>query len=256
MRRAGRLLVAIVLLVLAACGGGSSSDAQSSGKKTDETTVPTGLSAKDPGCRFIVAGTAKRATNAGSTLEYLTVPTAKPFACYDRVSFTFSAADDKTPTTTAAADTGSSTCAPGYTVEYRKAPFGLLKPDMKPVSTSTAGFKDAKAVLYVEMAPAIALSTYPAHPDLAYPGGLRLVFQSSTMHHIRIVEWVKTLPEGESTSAPTTTLPGVAPAPQRVVWLIGMDRKRPFTTDCAIGAPPDEICPLTACTHINVLIMR
>jgi hypothetical protein len=186
----------------------------------------------------------------------LTSPTAKSFACYDRVSFTFSAQDDKAPPTTAAADSSSSTCAPGYKVEYRKAPFGLLKADNKPVNTSTAGFKEANAVLYVEMTPAIALSTYPSHPDLAYPGNLRLVFKQSEVHHLRIVEWVKNLPEGESTSAPTTTLPGVAPLPQRVVWLIGLDRKRPFTTDCASGAPPDETCALSSCSHINVLIMK
>ena len=35
-----------------------------------------------------------------------------------------------------------------------------------------------------------------------------------------------------------------------------IDRKRPFTTDCAIGAPPDEACRLSSCTHINVLIMK
>jgi hypothetical protein len=186
----------------------------------------------------------------------LTSPTAKSFACYDRVSFTFSAQDDKAPPTTAPADTGSSTCAPGYSVEYKKPPFGLLKADGKGVSTSTAGFPSAKAVLVVQMIPAIALSTYPSHPDLAYPGGLRLVFKQSEVHHLRIVEWVKNLPEGVSTATPPTTVAGVAPLPQRLVWLIGLDRKRPFTTDCASGAPPDETCPLKACTHINVLIMK
>ena len=58
-------------------------------------------------------------------------------------------------------------------------------------------------------------------------------------------EWVKTLPEGEQIPVPTT-LPGVEPLPQRVVWLIGMDRKRPFTVDCLNGSP----------SRINILIMR
>ena len=261
MRRAFAFTVAFGLVALAACGGGSS-DTTSKAPKSDksETTEPTGISASDPGCRYIVAGTDKRATNPGVVLQYLTSPVVLPSACYDKVSFTF-ATDDKstvTTTTTAEGDTTASTCSPGYTVEYRKPPFGLIKPDGKNVSTSTAGFDAAKAVLYVEMTPAISLSEFPSRPELAYPGGLRLVFEQSSMHHVVIVEWVKTLPEGESRSTPTTTVPGVAPLPQRVVWLIGLDRKRPFTTDCAPGPLPDTdaTCPVTTCAHINVLIMK
>jgi hypothetical protein len=70
------------------------------------------------------------------------------------------------------------------------------------------------------------------------------VFQG--LHHVNIVEWVKNLPEGEQTAVTPTTVAGVAPIPQRVVWLIGLDRKRPFTVDCANGPP----------ARINVLIMK
>ncbi len=263
MRRIFAFLVAFSLAALAACGGGSS-DSSSSGRsnsKNDDTTEITGISAKDPGCRYIVAGTDTRATNPGATLQYLTSPAVIPSDCYDQVSFTFGYDDEAVATTTTSssdADTPSSTCAPGYTVEYRKPPFGLVKADGKNVATSTSGFDDAKAVLYVEMTPAIALSEFPSKPDLAYPGNITLSFASSDMHHVNIVEWVKNLPEGQQTSAPTTTVPGVIVIPQRVVWLIGLDKKRPFTTDCAPGPLPlpDVTCPVTACTHLNVLIMK
>jgi hypothetical protein len=81
------------------------------------------------------------------------------------------------------------------------------------------------------------------------------------MHHIVMVEWVKNLPEGEQTTAPTTTVPGVVPAPQRVVWLIGLAERRPFTVDCSIGATLDgnglpRNCENDSCTHFNVLIVK
>ena len=240
-----RCLVGVLLVAAAACGG-SDSDGQAA-NRGNRTPDPTGISADDPGCRYIVAGNAARATNPGGQVSFLTTAVAENFACYDKITFTYLQDEEAVPTPTSVPpDTSVSvTCTPAYTVEYREAPFGLLRPDGEPVSTSTAGFDDARAVLYVEMAPAIGVSTNGANPELAYPGGLRLVFEASAMHHINIVEWVKNLPEGEQIPVPTT-LPGVEPLPQRVVWLIGMDRKRPFTVDCLNGSP----------SRINILIMR
>lgn len=255
-------MVAISLVALVSCGGGSSdssSSGKSNSKNNDDTTEITGISSKDPGCRYIVAGTATRATNPGAVLQYLTNPIPSSTDCYDQVSFTFGFDDDIVATTTTTIEgdaTTASTCAPGYTVEYRKAPFGLKRGDDSNVNTSTGSYDDAKAVLYVEMTPAISLSEFPAKPELAYPGPLRLQFKESEVHHLRIVEWVKTLPEGEQTSAPVTTVPGVIAVPPRVVWLIGIDRKRPFTTDCAPGPLPGTTCPVTTCTHLNVIIMK
>jgi hypothetical protein len=248
-----RLLVAVLLVTGAACGGGSGGQAASNQKKS--TPDPTGISADDPGCRYIVAGNATRATNPGGLTQFLSSAVAEPFACYDKVTFTF-ARDDTPVPTTAPLSTESVTCSPAYTVEYREQPFGLLRPDGKAVPTSTSGFPDANAVLYVEMSPAIAVSTYGARPELAYPGNLKLAFQG--LRHVNIVEWVKNLPEGEQTPVTPTTIAGVEPLPQRVVWLIGMDRKRPFTVDCAPGPlpQPGATCPVTACTHISILIMR
>jgi hypothetical protein len=250
-----RLLVAVLLVAAAACGG-SDVGGQGAGARNG-TPDPTGISADDPGCRYIVAGNAARATNPGGVTQYLSSAVAEPFACYDKVTFTF-AQDDTPVATTAPLSTESVTCSPAYTVEYREAPFGLETAEGKGIPTSTGGFADANAVLYVEMSPAIAVSTFGAKPELAYPGGLRLVFEASAMQHINIVEWVKNLPEGEQTPVTPTTIAGVEPLPQRVVWLIGMDRKRPFTVDCAPGSlpPPGPACPVTACTHISVLIMR
>lgn len=241
MRRAGlTFLVAIVLVALTACGGGSSSDDQSSSTKTKkkDNNTQEGISANDPGCRFIVAATGSRSTIPGATVEYLTSAVAEPFACYDKVTFTFDPGDapvEETP--------------PAYTVEYRKAPFGLLKADDKGISTSTAGFKEANAVLYVEMTPASTTDrrTPPQLrdcPPSTYCGNLRLLLKD--MHHVVIVEWVKNLPEGESSAVTTTTVAGAAPTPERVVWLIGLDRKRPFTVDFAREPTP----------HVNVLIMK
>ena len=257
-----RFVGAVALVVLSACGGSAASSEQSAGKSSnkDNTPTPTGISADDLGCRYIVAGNKSRATNPGGPTQYLTLPVAESFGCYDKVTFTFAADEDAPPPAEAVEPF---TCIPAYTVEYREAPFGLLKPDpatppedWKGVSTSTAGFDEAKAVLYVEISPAISVSEYPRKPELAYPGGLRLVFPASEMHHLEIVEWVKNLPEGEQTTATTTTVPGVAPVPQRVVWLIGLDEKRPFTVDCATGPAQNTTCPVAECAHISVLIMK
>lgn len=244
-----RSVVALVIVTLSACGG-SSGDSTAKASKKDKTTEPTGISANDPGCRYIVAGTRSRSTNPGGPTQYLNTAVAESFACYDKVTFTFAVDEDAPPPPEAPEPF---TCTPAYTVEYREPPFGLLIADptkpqeqWKGVATSTAGFDDAKAVLYVEMSPAIAVSEFPRRPELAYPAGLRLVFQQSAMHHLAIVEWVKNLPEGEQTPVTTTTVPGVTPTPQRVVWLIGLDEKRPFTVDCANGPP----------SRINVLIMK
>jgi hypothetical protein len=249
MRRPTRSLVALVFVALSACSGGSN-DSQASGRRQgDDTPTPTGLTADDPGCRYIVAGQNSRATNPGGPTEWMTAAVAEPFACYDKISFTFNIDEEappppESPTTV--------TCNPAYTVEYREPPFGLYteppseaNPDGRGVSTSTAGFDEAKAVLYVEMAPAMAVSEYPRKPELAYPGNLRLTFQG--MHHVVIVEWVQNLPEGQQSAATTTTtVAGVASTPSRVVWLIGLDEKRPFTVDCMNGPP----------SRINVLIMK
>ena len=238
MRRTASLALAFSLLVaLPACATDRSSS-QSTSSKSSGTTQPTGLSATNPGCKYIVAATQRRFTFASSDFptEYLTSAVAEPFTCYDKVTFTFDKGD-------------GSGLPPAYLVEYRKKPFGLLGPDGKGIITSVGSFKQAKSVLYVEMIPTATKD--PNNPRRfpatgSYPGNLRLLLKG--MKHVVMVEWVDKLPETLPAAATTTTVAGatVPPPVQRIVWLIGLDAKRPFTVDYASDPQP----------HINVLIMR
>jgi hypothetical protein len=194
-----------------------------------------------------VAGTEKRSTTPGEDLEFLTSAIAEPKTCYDEVTFEFDPGDGPD-------------LPPGYTVEYRKPPF------LEGVRSSTEGFKDAKYVLYVEMRPVSTEDTrFPGRGITTYKGNLRLGLQG--MEHTVIVEWLDTaqpsVPESTAPTSTTTTIPRASgstssspappappappttsttlapndPATSRVVWLIGLDSKRPFTVD-ASNQPP------------------
>ena len=246
------------LVLLAACSGG----AGTSTTPATKAGAPDSRVSSGPGCRYIVAGTEKRSTTPGADLQFLTSAIAEPKTCYDKVTFEFDPADGPD-------------LPPGYTVEYRKPPF------VEGVRTSTEGFKDAKYVLYVEMRPVSTNDTRTSGRGITtYKGNLRLGL--SGMEHTVIVEWLDTaqpsvpesiapsstttIPRGSesrgsgSTSttvaaptAPTapapptttTTLAPNDPATSRVVWLIGLDSKRPFTVD-ASNQPP----------KISILIMH
>ena len=253
MRRPTLIALTVVLVTASACGGGSSSSSSSttsstsSSKKTSGTTAAKGSSKASskpttttstsnplleggnhgPGCQFIVAGTAKRfeKPEQNQVVQYLIDAVAAPTGCYDKITFTF--------------DKGSADGlqAPGYTVEYRKKPFGLLGIDGKPIATTTGGFAAVHAVLYVELLPAsVTDARKPAvlHSP-TYKGNLRL--QLKHMKHVKIVEWIQTLPPD---ATPTN------PNDDKVVWLIGLDKRRRFTVDFATQPVP----------HINVLIMH
>jgi hypothetical protein len=216
-RRLGLALLATVLAVTAACAGGESSS--DTGKRSDKrASASRARSATGPGCQYIVAGTERRFTRpAKDTDEYLQQAAATPTACYDKISFVFAVGD-------------GADLPPGYVVEYRKEPFGL-----QGISTSTAGFREARAVLYVEMKPASATDTRTRGRAVqTYKGNLRL--QLRGMEHTVIVEYVSKVVD------PT---PFADPSDDRVVWLIGLDAKRPFTVDAA-NQPP----------RVNVLIMH
>ena len=246
VRRPTLIALAVVLVVASACGGGSSSSSsspsskQKSGKQSSGTRsskAATTSTTRDPlaveqnhgpGCRFIVAGTAKRfePPELNAAVQYLNDAVATPTGCYDKVTFTF----DK-----GAAD---GLQAPGYTVEYRskKSAYGLVGADGKPLNTSTAGFRQAKAVLVVEMTPAATKDLRnPSRPVTTWDRFLRLPLHK--MKHTVIVEWADKL-------APDATPTNLND--DRVVWLIGLDKKRPFTVDYATQPVP----------HISVLIMH
>jgi|GEM_PF-1118874 len=230
------------LVLLAACSGGGGSSTTSGTKAgTPESRVANG-----PGCQYIVAGTEKRSTTPGKDLQFLTGATAVPTTCYDKITFEF--------------DPGNGPdLPPGYTVEYRKAPF------VEGIHSSTEGFKDARYVLYIELRPVSTNDTRTSGRGITtYKGNLRLALAG--MKHTVIVEWLDkappSVPEGAaptstttssprgsvprvlgstttSTAAPpsppttSTTLAPNDPATSRVVWLIGLDSKRPFTVDAS-----------------------
>lgn len=237
------------LMLLAACSGGDSASTTSANK----AGTPDSRQSSGPGCQHIVAGTEKRSTTPAADLELLTNAIAEPKTCYDKVTFEFDPGDGPD-------------LPPGYTVEYRKAPF------VEGIHSSTEGFKDAKYVLYVEMRPASTTDTRTSSRGIqTYKGNLRLGLQG--MEHTVIVEWLDkappSVPESTATASTTTSVPRGSgsttsstvappappttsttlapndPATSRVVWLIGLDSKQPFTVD-ASNQPP----------KISVLIMH
>jgi hypothetical protein len=202
-RRVRALAVGMVVVTVAACSGGGSGASSATKHSTTSTTNI------DFGCRYIVASTGGRSTIPGTDLDYLVNAVATPTACYDQISFTF--------------DRGNgSDLPPSYTVEYRKAPFGL-----EGISTTTSGFEPAKFVLYVEFRPTSTVDLRAGRNVQMYKGNLRL--QLVGMRHANIVEWIRDLvpapadrpgtyqaecakgatgaSTGASTGAPTTTTP-------------------------------------------------
>lgn len=259
------MLVVLVVVLATACSSGGS---DSSTSTTTATRAPTGDGAGNT-CRFIVAATERRFRTAPADLQYLQTATAEPTECYDKITFTFDHGDGPN-------------LPPGYIVEYREAPF------IEGLRSSSEGFPDAKAILYVEFRPASTSDRrFAGRATQTYKGNLRLQFPSVApfseggMGHTVIVEWLDKAPpslpeslvpqvtttttkapksaattttappvDATAPTAPTTTVPPVEfvpndPAVTRVVWLIGLDSKRPFTVDAA-NQP----------SRVSILIMR
>jgi hypothetical protein len=201
-------IVAVGLLLAASCSGGggsSSSRRPSSGAG----------SSSDPGCQFIVASEDKRATIPIITMPVALIDaTARPTVCYDKISFIFQPGND-------------GDLPPSYTVFYAKPPFA------PGISTSAESLPGTHAFLEVVMRPASETDLRnPTNQAQTYKGNLRLSFPQ-TMHHTQIVELVKNFPQDPNPLDPV------------LVWVIGLDQKRPFTTDVA-ETPP----------RVNVLIMN
>lgn len=215
-RRAVSLVIVVTLAAgAAACGGGGSSSS-ASGDDATPARSPGERTIRGPACQYIVAGTDRRFTRPPEHLSYLEGAVAEPTTCYDKITFVFNSGDGPD-------------LPPGYTVEYREPPFGY-----EGIPNSTAGFDDAKAVLVVEFQPAsITDARNPARPIETYKGNLRLAL--ADMKHTVIVEWLSKLED----------LTPETPADDKVVWLIGLDRKMPFTVDAA-NQPP----------RVSVLIMK
>jgi hypothetical protein len=221
MRRLTPAIAVALLVVVTACSGESSDGSSSAPPERTSTTKPDRPERNDPGCRYIVASDGKRSMPGPPELEYLADAVVEPTDCYDKISFTFEQGNNPD-------------VPPGYTVEYRQEPYVEVGGEQIP--NSTTGFEDANAVLYVEFTPT---STYDGREPGAgrdtYNGNLRLLFDSEKVHHTAIVEWVQQYPD---------VTPEV-PTDNKVVWLIGLDEKRPFTVDAA-ATPP----------RVNILVMR
>jgi hypothetical protein len=196
-----------LLSVVAACtsGGGASPTRPKS---------PAALSNNDPGCQFIVAGTDKRQTvPLINQSEFLVNAAATPTVCYDKISFVFEVGNGPD-------------LPPAYTVQYKTGPF------LPGTRTSTEDLPGVHAILEVTIFPAsVNDNRNPNNQPSTYQGNLRLSLQGT--RHTLIVELLRTFPEPPD------------PNQSVVVWLIGLDSKRPFTTDAA-NQPP----------RVNVLVMN
>jgi hypothetical protein len=213
MRRPSGVAVALAFLLAAAAAcGGSGGDSSASGA----SPRPREKRDTGPGCQYIVASDGKRFRRPGKNLMYLTDAVAEPAVCYDKITFVF--------------DTGEGPgLPPGYVVEYRKPPF------VPGINTTTEGFKEAKAYLYVETQPTATVDRrFAGSGRTTYRGNQRLALEG--MHHTVIVEWVKAY-EDQTPDDPTD---------DKVIWVIGLDEKRPFTVDSANQPTP----------HVSVLVMR
>jgi len=205
--------VALVCIVATsvACGGGGG-DESAAPRRADTSTEDANTG---PGCEHIVASEARRMRRPGEHLVYLVDAFAEPTACYDKISFIFDPGDGPD-------------LPPGYLVEYREPPF------LEGITTTAEGFEDARAYLYVELQPASTVDLrFEGSGRRTYQGNLRLALEGTA--HTTIVEWVDQYED-------------VTPENQlddKVIWIIGLDRRRPFTVDSA-NQPP----------RVNVLVMN
>ncbi|MEX2254225.1 MAG: hypothetical protein WEC34_02195 [Acidimicrobiia bacterium] len=211
MRPRLRVVVALAVLVIVAAACSSAAEPEKTFEQPQQR-VDTG-----PGCDHIVASEGKRFRNVAKSfvLEYLVEASVTPTVCYDEISFVFDPGDGPD-------------LPPAYTVEYKKPPF------VEGINTTTEGFKEAKAYLYIEFQPTATVDRrFAGSGRLTYRGNQRLALEPR--RPVKIVEWLKDYED---------------PTPEdltddKVIWVIGVDEKRPFTVDSA-NQPP----------RVNVIVMR
>jgi hypothetical protein len=203
-------LGATLTIVASACFGGGGGGATSTKRQGGSSN------GNDPGCQYVAASTLTRkiAPRVDKT-EYLTDATATPTVCYDQITFVFQPGDAiNLPPNVAPA-----VFPPSYTVQYKQPPFapGLNK-------TSTESLSGVHAILEVILNPASGTDTRRGGAGQTYKGNLRLQLPTAIRHTL-IVELLDTFPQSPD------------PNQSVMVWLIGLDSKRPFTTQSAIEPP-------------------
>jgi hypothetical protein len=203
-------LVATLTIVASACSGGG-------GGGTTSTKRQGGSSnASDPGCQTVAASTLTRkvAPRVDRT-EYLTGASATSTVCYDQITFLFDPGD----ATNLPPNIAPAVFPPSYTVQYKQPPFA---PGLK---ASTESLSGVHAILEVTLNPASEIDVRPRGTGQTYKGNLRLQLPTAIRHTL-IVELLDKFPQ-----------PSPDPNQSVMVWLIGLDSKRPFTTQSAITPP-------------------
>lgn len=203
-------LVATLTVAASACFGGGGGGSATGTKRGNGSSSGGG-----PGCRYVAASTLTRkvAPRVDKT-EYLIDATAQATACYDQITFVFQPGD----ATNLPPNVSPSVYPPSYTVQYKQPPFA---PGLQSSAESLSG---VHAILEVILNPASEVDNRPRGAGQTYKGNLRL--QLKGLQHTLIVELLNTYPQ-----------PSPDPNKSVMVFLIGVDAKRPFLTQSAIEPP-------------------
>ncbi|HSO95856.1 MAG TPA: hypothetical protein VLV81_07420 [Acidimicrobiia bacterium] len=205
-------LVSTLTIVAAACSGGGGGSGASASKRQNRAVNSGG-----PGCQFVTGSTLTRkvAPRVDRT-EYLNGATTQPTVCYDEITFVFDPGD----ATNLPPNVAPKVFPPSYTVEYKQPPFapGLNR-------TAAESLTGVHAILEVILAPASGTDVRRGGSGQTYRGNLRLQLPPGIQHTL-IVQLLDTFPQ-----------PSPDPNQSVMVWLIGLDAKRPFTTQSGIEPP-------------------
>ena len=203
-------LVATLTIVASACSGGG-------GGATSPRRQGGSANAGDPGCQTVAASTlTRKIAPRVDRAEYLIDATATPTVCYDQITFVFDPGD----ATNLPPNIAPAVFPPSYTVQYKQPPFapGLNR-------SAAESLSGVHAILEVTLNPASEIDNRPRGKGQTYKGNLRLQLPTAIRHTL-IVELLDTFPQ-----------PSPDPNQSVMVWLIGLDSKRPFTTQSAIEPP-------------------
>jgi hypothetical protein len=193
----------VIVLVGAACSpptGGDAADVDRAERARAATRALEQAQETDVSCANVVMSEKKRSTSQPEHLVLLEDARATAEPCWDKIEFSFQPTGDDMP--------------PGYEIEYCEPPF--TEGDHGQYTVETLG----EAFLCVTFTPASSFEpSESGRGAQTYRGNLRLRLDG--MHHTEIVR---------------KKIDGLG----TVMWLIGLDTRRPFTVD-AVNHPPRVI---------------